>query len=81
MWQDSMLQLSFRDCQSCSVTLGRTTRSEVGQLLVFVRTDSFHTVPLRWESRWGRRAEASPPSRLRDRGDPHRCKHSSPLVF
>lgn len=41
MWQDSMLQLSFRDCQSCSVTLGRTTHSEVGQLLVFVRTRFF----------------------------------------
>lgn len=40
MWQDSMLQLSFRDCQSCSlsVTLGRTTHSEAGQLLVFVST-------------------------------------------
>lgn len=47
MWQDSMLQLSFRDCQSCSlsVALGRTTRSEVGQLLVFVRTGFFPHSP------------------------------------
>lgn len=45
MWQDSMLQLSFRDCQSCSVTLGRTTRSEVGQLLVFVTTGFFPHSP------------------------------------